>query len=558
MDITKENFSALLPQISETIQNCDFIAIDTELSGLMREKSSNRFDLPEERFATAVEQSRGYFIMQFGLSCFTRVNDLHYNNKTYNFYIFPQANSGGDIDRTFSLQSHAIQFLTQHGFDFNKLFKHGVSYLTFQEKKDQANKLKLDMKNRANTGFEANGLPKFVPSTMAANCRDWMFRVKNFIEARKLADCYESNPRALNDLQDSEMTTISSENILELRDCTAGHKRKIMQQLIECLPIFENIEVCTKTDPVKHEQYLVVNYINKKLKQEKQKREQIIAKGFLEVIELMILNKKPIVGHNLLLDLIQVISQFVEPLSDDYNSFKETCHSLFPTIYDTKYIAQTILDPDTLAHNQSRLLDLYSQLKKSGTFPQIKVTHQGEFLDENQIAHQAGYDAFMSGYCFLALSMGYIKDTKKVKYEGGISQPIVVEKNNQIIEEFANKIPMAFSYDFKYYNLGGDDEEPDRDHIFYMEFPASWTLEDIFKVFYPLGGVTASRLNKTSALCALRDPKQTNSVSEMIRKLKSSPQSYSIYSYESYLDVYKPKLRKSTGGGDVEFSVAQP
>jgi len=36
-------------------------------------------------------------------------------------------------DKRFLCQSSSLEFLISHGFDFNKLFKHGVSYLSYDE-----------------------------------------------------------------------------------------------------------------------------------------------------------------------------------------------------------------------------------------------------------------------------------------------------------------------------------------------------------------------------------------------------------------------------------------
>lgn len=439
MDVTNENFISLLPEISETIRECDFVAIDTELSGLMRERSLNRFDLPDERFAKAFELSRGYFIMQFGLSCFTRCqNQLEYSNRTYNFYIFPQPHEGyGDVNRTFSLQAHAIQFLSENNFDFNKLFKHGISYLTFEEKQVLSAKLKSEIKARYKT--------------------------------------------------DKSMSEVD---------------RRVLE--------------------------------------EKNRHTLAVAKGFLEVLEQVILNKKPIVGHNLVIDLIQIINQFIEPLTDDYSTFKETCHSLFPIIYDTKFIAHSIFESDNITNNQSRLNDLFHQLR-GGDYPKIVVKHLNEFHDENQMPHQAGYDAYMSGYCFISLCDIHLSDRKKskAKKEEPDSNPTSIAQDYRILTDFANKIHLSYSHDFKNFDLGGDEGIPDRSHVFYMEFPSTWELEDIFQVFQQNGGVYVGRLSRTSALCALREPKQLDGVMKKISKLKSIGSVYKIFPYDLYLEKFK-------------------
>lgn len=525
MDVTNENFIQLLPEISETIRDCDFVAIDTELSGLQRERNNHRFDLPEERFAKAVNTSQGFFVMQFGLSCFTRSSPRSYNNRTYNFYIFPQPNSDyGDKNRTFALQAQSIQFLSEHGFDFNKLFKHGVSYLTFKEKQELTAKLKSENKARSKVDRNLYGLPAFVPQSMNTNCTDWLAQVRSFVDKREMEITMEINDEPKD----------ADKNRLSLRNCSTNHKRNIFKRVLECEQLIDNIVIGRKTDQAKDDTYLVIDYISKEAKKEREKNELMAAKGFLEILELLILNKKPIVGHNLTMDLILVISQFVEPLDDDYSSFKMLCKSLFPLIYDTKYIATVILDLDTLGNNQTRLQDLYCQLKESDEMSKVQVNYINKPKDDKELAHQAGYDAYMCGYSFIVLCESYLKERRKQQPSNSQGS---IERDPVVVEEFANKIHLAFSYDYKYFNIGGDDDTPNRDHVLYVEFPDTWSLEDIFQAFYAYGGVTVGYLTKTTALCALRDPKQIGAVLSKAKKMKGS--NYTIHSYESYLENFK-------------------
>lgn len=541
MDITIKNFNQSLPEIVSTIKECDFIAIDTELSGLMRDRSQNIFDSPEERFSKAIESSKGYFIMQFGLSCFKLCDGHHYTNRTYNFYIFPQANSCyGDKDRTFSIQAHAIQFLTEHGFDFNKLFREGVSYLTFQEKKNLTAQLKSETKNREKVKINNNGLPDFVPTTMADNCKVWLKKIEQFLEKRR------------------KQANISDS--LELEECSTAHKRAIMKRILECQPFFNSILTSVKYNSVKNDGYLVVTHVDPLVKEEDQRNDLTTAKGFLEVLEQIILNKKPIVGHNLALDLIHIINQFMEPLSDDYNSFKEICHSLFPLIYDTKFIAHNLIDPKTLTNNQSRLSDLYQQLQDSDIMTRIEVEHLGELFCRKQLPHQAGFDAYMSGYCFLALCQSYLNEKRKFKFkkEKSESKRLSIAKDSLIIQEFSNKIHFSYSYDFKYYNLCEEEHEPIRTHVFYIEHPNTWVLNDIFRVFQEFGGVSVGKLSKTSALCALRNPENAKLVLKRIKQIEKSSSNHKIYTYENYTEMFKPKKKKETcDDEDSEFFDAE-
>lgn len=61
--------------------------------------------------------------------------------------------------------------------------------------------------------------------------------------------------------------------------------------------------------------------------------------GFSQIINLLVEYKKPIVGHNLFLDVLLLHSQFIGPLPKKYSLFKKNVNSLWPMIYDTKHIS---------------------------------------------------------------------------------------------------------------------------------------------------------------------------------------------------------------------------
>ena len=60
--------------------------------------------------------------------------------------------------------------------------------------------------------------------------------------------------------------------------------------------------------------------------------EQIIQqfKGFSRVIQFIIENKKPVVAHNCLYDIMRIYHQFVDDLPSSYEDFKREFHKSFP------------------------------------------------------------------------------------------------------------------------------------------------------------------------------------------------------------------------------------
>lgn len=131
MEILRSSFLQSLPTISEAINSASLLAIDAEFSGLnVKWGVENSFDTPQERYSKLKEGSKEFIIIQFGLCTFTwdEKQEL-YIAKPFNFYIFPKVWNRQCPDVRFLCQSSSIDFLTEHSFDFNKLFREGISYL---------------------------------------------------------------------------------------------------------------------------------------------------------------------------------------------------------------------------------------------------------------------------------------------------------------------------------------------------------------------------------------------------------------------------------------------
>ena len=148
MEITSENFRDRLPEIEKAIETSTFMAIDGEFTGLNASyRNISAFDTPAERYDKVKDSARQEFnqeccrynisiifrqflLIQFGLSTFhhNKTSDS-YESRTYNFYVWPRPCARNAPDPRFLCQTSSIDFLTNQNFDFNKLFKHGVSYL---------------------------------------------------------------------------------------------------------------------------------------------------------------------------------------------------------------------------------------------------------------------------------------------------------------------------------------------------------------------------------------------------------------------------------------------
>lgn len=76
--------------------------------------------------------------------------ECKFKQQSYNFYIFRRSINRNIPDQRFLCQTSSINFLISQGFDFNKLFKSGISYLNIAEETNYRDKLDDKQKTRSN------------------------------------------------------------------------------------------------------------------------------------------------------------------------------------------------------------------------------------------------------------------------------------------------------------------------------------------------------------------------------------------------------------------------
>ncbi|XP_048585700.1 target of EGR1 protein 1 isoform X2 [Nematostella vectensis] len=167
IDVHAENLEAIWPVLVESIHTSSLIALDTELSGLGNRKKLIAKSV-EDRFKFMADVVKSRSILTLGISCFieqevgimtqfpdnccnspretddndnssnspreTDDNDsasLHnekrqYKAKTFNLSVL--------CSEDFVVEPGSLQFLVQHGFDFNKQYSKGIPYTRGNDK----------------------------------------------------------------------------------------------------------------------------------------------------------------------------------------------------------------------------------------------------------------------------------------------------------------------------------------------------------------------------------------------------------------------------------------
>ncbi|XP_078344665.1 poly(A)-specific ribonuclease PARN-like [Oculina patagonica] len=521
MEILRSNFLQSLPTIAEAINSASLLAIDAEFSGLnVKWGVENSFDTPQERYSKLKEGSKEFIIIQFGLCTFTwDKKQESYIAKPFNFYIFPKVWNRQCPDVRFLCQSSSIDFLTEHSFDFNKLFREGISYLRpYDETKLREHFLARSAQDSfTSTSFTSPDSTTVTEASGGSSQKTPRAAVppehKEFVE--KACDSIE------------EMLKDPEGKVTQFPPCNGYLRKLIYQNAKQRFKAGIHMEAAMNE---KKERFIVVTKVNedekKKMEEEKQAKEQELienAVGFSQVVKMISQSGKLVVGHNMCLDLIHVIDQFLCPLPEHFEDFKATISAVFPRLVDTKVMANTQPFRDLIP--SSVLADLVKHVSKK-PFQNVAVQFDEGFSnyeESNEKAHEAGYDAYITGLAFISMSnhLGSFQEPPKIN----------VPPDSSLVVPFLNKIFVMRMEDVPYFNLAGPDLNPSRDHVFYLTFPSDWKQGDILDLFNNFGFVYISWINSTSAFISLARRENANKVLDV---LDCEGECYTIVSYAEH------------------------
>eukprot|EP00092_Neocalanus_flemingeri_P106421 GFUD01136549.1.p1 GENE.GFUD01136549.1~~GFUD01136549.1.p1 ORF type:complete len:612 (+),score=182.67 GFUD01136549.1:44-1879(+) len=507
MEITSRNFKERLPEIEAAIDSASFLAIDGEFTGLNAYRGISPFDTPSERYDKLQESARQFLLVQFGLCTF------HYDpatdsfsNQAFNIYVWPRPCSRNAPDPRFLCQTSSIDFLTNQNFDFNKLFKQGVSYL----RPSELEKLKNTM-----TGRQENRRLSQTPGTD---------------QNRAIPIPEDQEPFLAKIHKQIEEFVKSDDQQLELEKCNGFQRRLVYQTAKEKYKDLSLTSI-TKTGGdrvicvIKADEEQQQNMVWLKDQAELSDLEE--AFGFSRVIQKMTESGKLVVGHNMILDIAHTLNQFCGPLPETYQDFKVMTTAVFPQLLDTKLMANTI--PFKQEIFNSSLEELHKAVcLPPYNLPPVPPKYSGSgYKADSSNFHEAGFDAYITGLCFIAMSnrLGLLCGAGD-KTKAGRVLP-----DSQLVHPFLNKLYLMRIADIPYMNLAGEDLKPDRGHVFHITFPAEWKTADLVHLFSSFGYVFVSWLDDTSAFVSLKEKEMAPQVIEVLK----SSSSYRIQSYKDHV-----------------------
>ncbi|KAK2817340.1 hypothetical protein Q5P01_025531 [Channa striata] len=527
MEVTRKNFKDCLNTVYSAIEEADFLAIDGEFSGISDGPNAsaltNGLDTPEERYTKLKKHSMDFLLFQFGL-CTFKYNQAKskYITKTFNFYIFPKPFSRTSPDIKFICQSSSIDFLASQGFDFNKVFCHGIPYLN----QDEEVQLREQTEERRNQHANGVGTPSYIspssskgPAHVPEEHKDFISRVVEKVEA----------------------LFANSEKTLDLEPCTGFQRKLIYQTLNWKFPKGLHVETI---ETEKKERYIQINKVDEEerkrreqQKLEKEQEELNDAVGFSRVVHAISKSGKLVVGHNMLLDVMHSIHQFYCPLPEDLQDFKEVTMCVFPRLLDTKLMASTQPFKELITYTS--LAELEKQLKESPFKPPQVETAEGfpSYDTAQEQLHEAGYDAYITGLCFI--SMANYLGTFLTPPKAYISARF--QTNRAFFQQVSDLLLFLMRIiDIPYLNLTGPDLQPKRDHVLYVTFPKEWKTSDLYQLFSAFGNIQVSWIDDTSAFVSLS---QTDQV-QIAMNTSRYAESYRIQTYAEYIQNKQQEKEK--------------
>lgn len=427
MDVDKTSFYPLLPGILTDISTAHFVTIDLELSGIPTKDPAAGKPTLQQRYLETKAAAERYQILQIGITCVEQdVDSKKYVLKPYNFDLSPLvAERNLDIERIFSFQSGAAEFLLKVGFDIGRPFTHGVPYLNRAE-----SKLAREKHLRRNDKTSVADI--FIKPTETESLA-FLARVRGEIQTWMTSTDIET-PEFLN-INPGEVAA-GEIPAVEL----SRFEKRLVHQLVRA-------EFPTLTS-ISRRGFIQLLHFDKSREDriaEGRKRdlEERIArqKGFRWIIDAMsgqnisgldlrecakdaatgeaiffdlddynaryhcaqnLLRNRPkvLVGHNCFLDLVYIYRTFIGDLPDTVEGFQQKLHALWPVIVDTKYMSTHNCGDISPASSLEQIAEQLQQLRE----PVIEVDEDHGKYQDTEAFHEAGYDSFLTAQIAVRLS----------------------------------------------------------------------------------------------------------------------------------------------------------
>ncbi|CZT07489.1 hypothetical protein WAI453_013645 [Rhynchosporium graminicola] len=428
MEVDQANFRRQLLPILKHIANASFVSFDLEMSGISTRPKFSAGDRSrdvgkptlQQQYDDMKDAAETYQVLQFGITCVEEDREKEfYLARPFNFNVNPLSAEGVDLrlDRNFTFSTSACDFLKKNGFDFGKVFREGVPYLSRDEEDERREENSQRAKKNAS-------IPDILVrpedlSTIQFNrdarktIKDWFEDPKpelDFVNVgsdagalngfqRRLVHQMVRNefpklrtfPRSDGYFMQIERLDVKKEEEFQKRRDSQFNSRIAKQKGLRFI-----FEALSNGDLSDIDPEWFVDHSSSDSAEQSLKTNRELA----QVLRTLREKKHIIVGHNLFADLAFLFRTFIGHLPVNVKHFQEDIHALFPYVIDTKYIATYGADAMSTRSNLKELLVPFRK-----THVPLVLLHQSHtaYGAEGQ-EHEAGFDSWMTAELFVKMS----------------------------------------------------------------------------------------------------------------------------------------------------------
>ena len=414
MELTCINYEKEENRIIELIKTCDYISFDLEMTGIENDENNILFDTPENRYIKYKKTSEKYSIIQLGLTIFNREKNVQnntsqiiYNCYPYNLYLFPNANDLKTLSQdSMNLEIKSMLFNRKGKLDFNKWINEGIYYLNQKQYRNLYKNITQNNINNDDFYIDTSFLSK-KPSDLEQAENTIKEIRENFVDVKIVANSYiiDYMPKFLLYYIKKKLPNnlYFKENCRIFRNwCTLITRFKNQEEKDE---LYKN-DVLSQLRELEHKKG--VKKITDAIFNKFSCGNVDVDKNFIE----QKFSKNKLLGHNMSLDLMFIISNLGESLPDKYTDFKKMIKNSFDTIYDTKLLFEEF-KKNEINKNNIAIKDVRSVLDNMYPYLKSRYDHLIKFViktkndefKEDQF-HSAGYDSYITGQCFLYMLHG--------------------------------------------------------------------------------------------------------------------------------------------------------
>lgn len=441
------SFYPLLLDILTDISESHFVAVDLELSGVPTKQVRNDIGKPslQQRYLETKEAAERYQILQFGLTCVSQdVQNGKYILKPYNFDLNPVIEERGlDIERIFSFQSGAVEFLLRANFDLGRPFEYGVPYLSRAESREAREKHARRQDKSAIADIQIK--PTEIESlAFISNAREkinaWLANKKadtpDYVNIPSVGADFNENGHPPEGLSRFEKRLAHQLVRAEYPDLVSLSKRGFVQvvkydkEREDRFAADRKKELSERINRQKGFRWVIEALLGSDLShldlRECARDHKTGEHIFVDMDEfraqfdrahaLMRRNPRTLVGHNCFLDLVYIYRTFIGDLPPTVTEFQRKLHALWPNVVDTKYMStHNCGDISPVSSLEQIAMQLSTQEK-----PKIIVDSLHDKYEDKVAFHEAGYDSFLTAQIAIRLSSKLEEEGKYVEAGGHV------------------------------------------------------------------------------------------------------------------------------------------